>query len=137
LIELSREDCLRRLASQQVGRLAVAHPGDPPLVVPVNYILDGDIVVFRTGIGHKLLLLRSENVASFEVDDIDPFHRTGWSVLVQGSACERTSAEMTDLRLQPWAVGKRDRWFRLIPTRITGRAIILPEPYRDGRAYLM
>lgn len=136
LAELSREDCLRRLASFSVGRLAVALPGEPPVVVPVNYVLDGEVIVFRTGVGHKLLILREQAAASLEIDEIDPFHRRGWSVLVQGRAYEAAPSEVRHLRVEPWAGEPRERWVRLVPTRITGRTIRLPEPHRDGRAYL-
>jgi nitroimidazol reductase NimA-like FMN-containing flavoprotein (pyridoxamine 5'-phosphate oxidase superfamily) len=136
LDELSREDCLRRLASFSVGRLAVAIPGEPPLVMPMNYVLDDEVVVFRTDLGHKLLVLREFTEASFQIDEIDPYHRSGWSVLVQGHAYEAAPSEVRHLRVDPWAGGSRDRWIRLVPARITGRTIRLPEPYRDGRAYL-
>ena len=136
LDELSREDCLRRLASFSVGRVAVARPDEPPLVVPVNYILDNEVIVFRTDPGHKLLVLREHTAASFQIDEIDPFQHGGWSVLVQGHAYEAAPYEIRHLRVQPWAGGAKERWIRLVPSRITGRTIRLAEPYLDGRAYL-
>lgn len=45
--ELHVEDCLRLLETQPVGRLAINRIDDGPLVVPVNYVLDGDTIVFR------------------------------------------------------------------------------------------
>lgn len=129
-------ECLRRLASQPVGRFAVADPGEPPLVVPVNFLLDGDTIVFRTELGRKVLLVHRVTGASFEVDDIDPIHRTGWSVLVQGHAHEASLATVRHLPLQPWVGGPRNRWIRLVPERITGRTIRLPDPDRDPRGYL-
>lgn len=44
LEELDRVECLRLLATQSVGRIAVARPRAAPLVVPVNYVLSGDTV---------------------------------------------------------------------------------------------
>jgi nitroimidazol reductase NimA-like FMN-containing flavoprotein (pyridoxamine 5'-phosphate oxidase superfamily) len=136
LAELSRQDCLRRLRSFDVGRLAVARPHEPPFVLPVNYVLDGEVIVFRTDPGQKLLVLRDHTEASFQIDEIDPFHRCGWSVLVQGHAYEALPSEVRHLQVRPWAGGAKQRWVRLVPTRITGRAIRLPDPYVDGRAYL-
>jgi uncharacterized protein len=79
LQQLSTEDCYRLLGTHQVGRLAVnAHPY--PLIFPVNYAMDGDVVVIRTNAGLKLTAADHANVA-FEVDDIDPIRRVGWSVL--------------------------------------------------------
>jgi nitroimidazol reductase NimA-like FMN-containing flavoprotein (pyridoxamine 5'-phosphate oxidase superfamily) len=136
LAKLTREDCLRRLAACSVGRFAVAGPAEPPFVVPVNYILDGDVVVFRTEIGRKLLTVRRAVLASFEVDEIDHFHRTGWSVLVQGAAYEATATEIQGLRVEPWTGGARDRWVRIVPRSITGRTIRIVEPHTDGHGYL-
>jgi nitroimidazol reductase NimA-like FMN-containing flavoprotein (pyridoxamine 5'-phosphate oxidase superfamily) len=116
--------------------LAVALPEEPPLVVPVNYVLDGEVVVFRSDVGHKLMVLREHTAASFQIDEIDPFHRNGWSVLIQGHAYQAARSEIKHLELATWAGGPREHWFRLVPRRITGRTIVLPEPYRDGRAYL-
>ena len=135
---LDREECLRLLATQNVGRIAVAEAGLAPHVVPVNYVMLGDSVVFRSDRGTKLRLLVTEPV-SFEVDFADPFHRTGWSVLVQGLAYQASDWEMEqeDLHLEPYAPGKKSSWVRLVPQTITGRRVRLPEgPGPDPRGYL-
>jgi nitroimidazol reductase NimA-like FMN-containing flavoprotein (pyridoxamine 5'-phosphate oxidase superfamily) len=118
-----------------VGRLAIASPGAAPLVVPVNYVLDGEIVVFRSDPGEKVLLLRGSPV-SFQIDQIDPFRRTGWSVLVQGVAYEATPREIEHLHIDPWAPGEKSHWVRIVPASITGRRIQLPELRRDSKGYL-
>lgn len=51
LEELPRDECLRLLAPLAIGRFAVTTPDGSPLVVPVNYVLDGEIVVFRSDPG--------------------------------------------------------------------------------------
>ncbi|MEY2420278.1 MAG: uncharacterized protein QOI95_345 [Acidimicrobiaceae bacterium] len=135
LEELEHEDCVRLLASRSIGRLAVAVDERGPLVVPVNYVLDGEIVVFRSGPGSKLHASRHTPV-SFEVDDIDPFHRTGWSVLVRGVAYEVTEREAEHLAIEPWAPGDKHHWIRVLPTEITGRTIRLPEGTWETRGYL-
>ena len=57
-----------------------------PLVVPVNYsVEDGPSIVFRSGAGEKLNAA-TEEIVGIQVDEIDPFHQIGWSVLVEGSA---------------------------------------------------
>jgi nitroimidazol reductase NimA-like FMN-containing flavoprotein (pyridoxamine 5'-phosphate oxidase superfamily) len=91
----------------------------------VNYVLDGETIVFRTDVGRKLVMLRDQMAASFEIDEIDHDLRTGWSVLVQGHAYEASPREVEHLqgRVIAWAGGPRDRWVRLRPTSITGRAI--------------
>ena len=132
---ISRDECLALLAGGVVGRLALAVPGAPPLVVPVNYILDGDVIVFRSDPGEKVLQLRG-NPVSFQLDQIDPYRRTGWSVLVQGVAYEATPHEMGDLTVEPWAPGEKSHWVRIVPAAITGRRIVLPELPLSRAGYL-
>jgi nitroimidazol reductase NimA-like FMN-containing flavoprotein (pyridoxamine 5'-phosphate oxidase superfamily) len=132
LERLSREECLQLLSTVSVGRVAVAEPGGPPLVVPVNYVVDGDVIVFRSDPGSKLDALR-EHPASFQVDLIDPFHRTGWSVLVQGVAYETSPAQVN---VEPWDRGPKAHWVRIFPGAISGRRLRLPEVPPDPRGYL-
>lgn len=126
--ELSRDEMLRLLSAQEVGRLAVDVDGYPQ-VFPVNYRMDADIVVFRTNRGTKLRAANHQNV-SFEVDDVDLRTRTGWSVLVEGVAEDVTDFRPTtavkrahELPIVPWVGGNRPRVVRVIPVRITGRRI--------------
>ena len=77
--ELTRAECLRAMATEPVGRLAINMADGFPLVAPVNFLLDGESIVFRTGAGTKLGNVH-QNV-SFEVDHIDREMHTGWSVL--------------------------------------------------------
>jgi uncharacterized protein len=44
---LPREACLALLAAEEVGRF-VCVAGGQPHIVPVNYALDGETIVFRT-----------------------------------------------------------------------------------------
>jgi nitroimidazol reductase NimA-like FMN-containing flavoprotein (pyridoxamine 5'-phosphate oxidase superfamily) len=132
---LSREECLQLVAAAGIGRIAVPTPQGSPLVVPVNYVLDGEIVVFRSDLGRKLFALR-QNPVSFQVDAIDPFHRSGWSVLIQGIACEATALEVQHLTLEPWPGGEKQHWVRVLPGMISGRRIRLPEITVEARGYL-
>lgn len=130
LATLTRDECLRLLASHEVGRLAVVEgPQHQPLVFPVNYVLDGEAVVIRTATGTKLYAAGRAPVA-FEVDDIDRQHRTGWSVLLTGLASEITDLDRPDLvqrlretALDPWPEGEKPNLLRLAATEITGRRI--------------
>jgi uncharacterized protein len=129
--ELTVDECLELLASTTIGRIAVAGPDGPPLVVPVNFVLEGDVVVFRTAPGAKLDALRRHR-ASFQVDWIDPLHPVRWSVLVQGLAFEGSAP---DVELEPWEGGPKRYWIRLVPSAITGRRLVLPSIGVDGRGY--
>jgi uncharacterized protein len=140
---LSDEDCYRLLATQQIGRLGV-NAEHYPLIFPVNYALDHDVIVIRTNAGTKLAAADHANV-TFEVDEIDQWTRTGWSVLVRGLAEEVTSEHRAELiertrasGVQPWAPGERGHWMRLIPQDISGRRIVPGElpPAFEPSAYL-
>ena len=135
LDELSREECLHLIGQHGVGRIAVATPGASPLVLPVNYLLDGEVVVFRSGTGSKLLAMRGTPV-SFQLDEFDELRHTGWSVLVRGAAYEATAWEVDHLDLTAWAPGDKDHWIRVIPAAITGRRIGLPDAFVDLGGYL-
>ena len=61
-----------------------------------------------------------------EVDSIDVPAREGWSVVVAGRVEELGGAQLLraqELGLEPWTIGEKARWFRLLPTRVSGRAI--------------
>jgi nitroimidazol reductase NimA-like FMN-containing flavoprotein (pyridoxamine 5'-phosphate oxidase superfamily) len=136
LEELDHDECLKRVATMSVGRVAVAaDDGRGPIVVPVNYVLDGEFIVFRSGAGTKLHALRDAPM-SFQVDVVDPSHHTGWSVLIRGVAYEVTAQEVKHLAVEPWAPGGKHHWIRLVPTAITGRNIRLPDVPWDTRGYL-
>src|SRR3712207_9446988 len=92
-----------------------------------NYGMDGETIVIRTSPGTKLSATQHANV-TFEVDEIDQFARSGWSVLVRGLAEEVTEAHGPDLvrrthdaGVRPWAPGEHGHWLRLIPHHVTGR----------------
>lgn len=136
LTAIPREECLELLSGSRVGRVAVPVFGTGPLVVPVNYVVDGEVIVFRSDYGTKVQALRQGPI-SFQVDFIDWYHRTGWSVLVRGIAYEATHWEVEHLDLEPWAGGEKAHWVRLVIDEITGRRI---EPTDlssgDDRGYL-
>jgi nitroimidazol reductase NimA-like FMN-containing flavoprotein (pyridoxamine 5'-phosphate oxidase superfamily) len=139
---LSTDECLRLLATQEIGRIGVL-AGGYPLILPVNYRLDGTTVVIRT---HPGTILRSAEHANvtFEVDEIDRSTRSGWSVLIRAQAEEVGDEHRADLverthrtGVEPWAPGVKDSWIRLITHEISGRRIVPGElPPLDPRAYL-
>ena len=124
---LDRATCLELLRADVVGRLGIAVHG-APLVFPVNYAMDGEDVVFRTGEGSKLHAAE-RGPACFELDAFDRDGHAGWSVLVSGRLEEVTEHQHADfVRLQhlgvsPWIPEGRDHWMRLVPRFITGRRV--------------
>ncbi|MEO5678263.1 MAG: pyridoxamine 5'-phosphate oxidase family protein [Acidimicrobiales bacterium] len=122
---LTEEKCLARLAANQLGRVGVVMGGQP-LVFPVNYVLDGRTIVFRTGAG-TILGGASFAMVAFEIDGSDPVRRSGWSVMVQGmghditDAADELSQHLQTIEVFPWAPGSKPRLLRIDPRVITGR----------------
>lgn len=123
---LDEDECLELLAQGVVGRVALSM-GALPAVFPVNYVLDGRAVVFRTGPGVKLSAATDRAVIAFEVDRFDPAGRCGWSVLAIGIATEVVDpAEIRRLDgfdLLPWPGGDRQSLVRMPVEMISGRRI--------------
>lgn len=131
---LNKVQCLNLLAQAQVGRVGFVFDGQPE-ILPVNYALDGETIVFRTSESSVLNRASMTNVA-FEVDSIDVGMQSGWSVSIRGhadciaDAIDATSERIRRLTLITWAPGERDSWFTIRPTSITGRRLrVLPSEY--------
>jgi uncharacterized protein len=127
--ELSKSECFGLLAEGRVGRVAFVDDLGP-VVMPVNFVLDRHMVVFRTDGGAKLdAAVRCSRVA-FEIDGTDEAARTGWSVVIRGEAVEVTDpaelARLRRLQLQPWAPGAKTHYVRILPAVLTGRRISAP-----------
>jgi nitroimidazol reductase NimA-like FMN-containing flavoprotein (pyridoxamine 5'-phosphate oxidase superfamily) len=125
---IAREECLELLAGEVVGRIGFVVAGQAE-VLPVNYVLDGDAVVFRTAAGSKLDGATRAPVV-FEVDNIDRTTRSGWSIVMHGMAQEVTSFDRVELRervaalpVDPWAPGTKPHLVRVVPGSITGRRV--------------
>jgi predicted O-methyltransferase YrrM/nitroimidazol reductase NimA-like FMN-containing flavoprotein (pyridoxamine 5'-phosphate oxidase superfamily) len=124
---LTREECWRHLAELSIGRLAVITDEGLPFVVPVNYTVDGESVVFASDFGTKFASLLRHPVA-FQADSIDVPRRLGWSVLVQGVVHEMEPQEAAHLTVEPW-VGPRQHFLRVVPRHVSGRRVL---PLTDG-----
>lgn len=134
--EIDPAECLALMRTRPVGRLAVATRQGGPLVMPINFELDGSDIVFRTGPGSKLRLLHARPV-SFQVDDIDVEARTGWSVLVRGWAHEVSRRDVTEVDVEPWYPQGRRHWVRMRIHQISGRRIVRPTGWPfDASGYL-
>lgn len=125
---LDRERCLKHLAEESFGRVVVSTPRHP-LIRPVNYCFDqgSQSVVFRTASGTKLAALRNAEVASFEIDHVDPATGTGWSVIMEGVieevAREYDVVRLAKLRLDPLEPGEKPNWVRIRAFTVSGRMI--------------
>lgn len=125
---LPMHDCLARLRSARMGRLAFLSDGYP-MILPVNHGMDGDCVVFRTSFGPKLAAAENEMPVAYEIDGVDVDRRAGWSVLVRGDARTVDNPGEIDRlnRLGVWPFAdatERTHWVRISSGEITGRKII-------------
>jgi len=127
-VELSEDECLRLLQTQDMGRLAVVVSGRPT-IFPVNYAVDGGDIVIRTGPGSKLEGAPLGWVA-FEVDQFDPESLKGWDVLASGVArditdgVDATSRRLQGLEIIPWVVGEKRHRIAILEPTLTGRRLV-------------
>jgi uncharacterized protein len=126
---LTEEVCRFLLAEEDVGRVSFVDDDGYPVVLPVNYVLADDFIVFRTAPGSKLEGVPLRQVA-FEVDHLSIIYRSGWSVLVQGHGQEITTAldprhaRLRDHSVEPWVPGAKDHWLAIRIERVSGRRIV-------------
>ncbi|MFJ7587541.1 helix-turn-helix domain-containing protein [Streptomyces sp. NPDC097617] len=126
LVPLDEDECRTLLGTYGVGRIAVFTP-EGPAVLPVNYLIAGADIAFRTA-AEALAARAAGTEVAFEIDNIDDVTAGGWSVLAVGELEAVTDpAEIRHLtataRSQPWAGGTRTHWMKLTPVRLTGRRV--------------
>lgn len=125
---LSEEKCIELMQSTPIGRVGFIADG-APLVLPVNFRWTEEGAVFRSLEGQKMEAAAEDQIVCFEVDHWDAEERTGWSVVVRGTATKVTQwaeiEELEQLGLVPWAKGEwRPLWVRVKPFEITGRVLV-------------
>jgi nitroimidazol reductase NimA-like FMN-containing flavoprotein (pyridoxamine 5'-phosphate oxidase superfamily) len=128
---LDEDDCWDLLTTADVGRLAVV-VGDDLEVFPVNFVVDGRTLVFRTGEGTKLAAATVAHSVVMEADGFDRSVGEAWSVVVKGEAdrLERFSDidRAEELPLQPWSAHPKQWFVRIEPREVTGRRFIAVRP---------
>ncbi|MCU1352234.1 MAG: flavin-nucleotide-binding protein-like protein [Acidimicrobiales bacterium] len=121
------DECYRRLARSPVGRLGFVDRGDP-VILPVNFAVDGRSLVFQSAAGSKLSSAVMNEPVCLEVDEWDVISHSGWSVLAKGMAGtvdDPTEVERLDsLPVRPWTrPDLRSQWVRILVEEVTGRSI--------------
>jgi hypothetical protein len=120
---LDEVECYRLLAGETVGRV-VYTDGALPAITPVNYVLEGRRILFRTASGSRLAHGVIDAVVAFEVDVLDRPSSTGWSVVVTGVGRPYTSVVGAPApEVRPWVGGERNQLISITPGRISGRRI--------------
>lgn len=118
--------CRRLLVGTFVGRVGLTI-GALPSILPVNFRIVDNAIVFRTGMGGKLAAALDHAVVAFEADEVDALTHTGWSVLVVGVASLVTDPDEIErcerANVPRWALEGRHRLVRVSMEMISGRRI--------------
>lgn len=120
VVALTAGECTELLDSQDVGRVAWCHGGRPHLV-PVNYDHHDGRVRLRTSARSRLATAAGVPIV-FEVDQLDPFTRSGTSVLVEGEA-QRLHLPRHALP-ETWGDDSRLLVLEIRPRSVTGRRVM-------------
>lgn len=125
---LNESECWNLLSRSQLGRLAVVVDGKPD-IFPINYVVSGPRILFRTAPGTKLAAILATSDVAFQVDEYDD--QAASSVVVKGAARHLEVAseidEAEDLPLTPWIPTLKYRWVRITPRVVTGRRFVRAE----------
>ncbi len=145
--ELTRDEAMRLLAAVPVGRVVFTDRA-LPAIRPVNHLVDGHRIIFRTSAGAAITTAvdGTGTIVAFEADAIDPVRRVGWSVVVVGGARLVTDAAEIGRYLEalrPWAAGAKDDIISIKADIVTGFRLVENRPdipgydaaARDGGAY--
>ncbi|HSU47731.1 MAG TPA: pyridoxamine 5'-phosphate oxidase family protein [Arthrobacter sp.] len=128
---LPAEVCWELLRSSVVGRLAVVIE-DHPDIFPLNYVVDGGSVVFRTAAGTKMAGALANTPVALEVDGYDVASEQAWSVVLRGRAEHilqpRGLAAASSLPLFPWQQGPKEHFVRIHLINMTGRRFTVAKP---------
>lgn len=123
---ISEPECRALLKLSEIGRVVVS-VNALPAAFPVTYHAIDNALIFRTAEGTKLTAALRHTVVAFEVDEIDPQHRIGWSVLVVGMA--RVVTDPTQIAVldradfDSWLSPAGPHYVSISVDRITGRRL--------------
>ncbi len=124
---LDRDECLRLLGTTALCRVGV-NVGSLPMILPVNFAVDGDILVIRSAKGTKLDTALHNTVIVVEADEFDPADSSGWSVMVRGRSFEIVDPvqleRVANLNLQSWSAERFHRYMGVHIETITGRRLV-------------
>ncbi len=123
---LSRQECLTRLASTELGRIGVTVHA-LPVILPVHFAVVDELIQFGTTRNTRVDTATSGAVIAFQADGYDSVADTWWTVLLQGIAAPvdlREAVDGTDLPTSKiWSVAPGDtQVFRLSSDNMFGRA---------------
>ncbi|HYN30805.1 MAG TPA: pyridoxamine 5'-phosphate oxidase family protein [Dermatophilaceae bacterium] len=122
---LDREACWDMLRAHSFARIGYVLRGEVR-IVPINYAVSGDRLVFRTADDSKFYALSANEHVGFELDEVG--QDTARSVIARGRAHlledESEVAEAT-ATLHPWVPTEKRRVVAIEMTHLSGRAFRL------------
>ena len=127
LEELDEVECWELLASTGVARVGIK-VGERIDVLPVNHTVVGQHVAWLSGTGTKLGIAAAEETIALEADEIDETSKTGWSVLVHGTARIVTDPDLKQrlfaAEKTPWSsADQRTIWIEVADAVVSGRRV--------------
>ena len=125
---LNLDECWSLLRAEEFGRLAF-RMADEVHLVPINYLVDGGTLLFRTASGNKLLGAALNTDVAFEIDWHDD--DAAWSVVVRGRLRRLEEQELQRLDRMPdrsWVPTLKYDGIELLPEVVTGRTFRLKLP---------
>lgn len=135
--QLDRPEAFALLESVSYGRVVFTLAA-LPAIRPVNHVVDDGEIVIRTrrlaGLSTALIEHAGDTldqdpdvVVAYEVDELDPVERVGWSVVVTGIARVITDpvrlARIGD-RLNPWVDSAMDTAIAISPEIVHGVRLV-------------
>ena len=118
---LAPAECLRLLAGERLGRVAIT-VNALPVILPVRFALDRDEILFRAAVGGLLAQATRQAVVAFEADGSEP-GLGSWSVLATGMARHLAEGDGRALSvLPPWS-SETDVFVALTPQLLSGRRL--------------
>ena len=126
LVELDENECWELAATVPVGRV-VWNGSKGPMVVPVNFVVDDRRVILHSSPYSELVRDADDSRVVFEVDEVDPVTRSGWSVLLRGRAHVAFHDPHESLPdVDTWAEGSRRLTIVIEVDEVTGRRVAAP-----------
>jgi uncharacterized protein len=120
--ELSDAASWGLLRGRSFGRLGLSDDGQPE-IYPVNYVCDGETILFRTAAGSKLRELTQNRAVAFEADS--EIEGAIWSVVVKGHVVDLNADPILSdealAMLPPWIPTQPYVFIRIMATTIRGR----------------
>jgi len=130
ITEMTSDECWQLLRTEEFGRLAFRLV-DEVHITPLNYAVDGDVLLFRTAEGDKLLGVVMGSEVAFEIDRFDG--ESARSVVVRGSARllgEDEAHRAENVPLRSWVGTHKYNVVEIVPKVVSGRAFALTRPWR-------